>query len=220
MGFFDFLRRRPKYAYTQNEVEALETYIEQQYGKIETVFHEIKSPDIHLDIYVVKPTEEEDYYKLISMGVGAYSMQVPEKMRNLGMDRAELVMYLPADWKIQSIQEVDYWPIRMMKTVGRVPVRNHTWIGEGHSFGSEDGMPYAENTRLNSCFLLCARNRAGEICSQLLPSGKKVRFYQIIPAYREEMDYKVQNGSQALVQKMNENSIPLVIDPQRKNVCK
>lgn len=220
MGFFDFFRRRPKYVYGRDELEALETYIEQQYGKIETVFHELKSPDIHLDIYVIKPTQQENFYKLVTIGVGAYKMHVPQELQNLGIDRAELVMYLPADWNVKGNQEVDYWPIRMMKMVGRLPILHKTWIGEGHSIASEDGNPYAENTQQNSCFLLCSISQEGEEQSLLLPSGKKVRFYEIIPTYQEEMDYKLQNGCQALVQKMYENGITKTIDPQRKNVCK
>ena len=220
MSLFSLFRRRPKYLYTKNDVEALEAYITQQYGEIETVFHELKSPDIHLDIYVIKPTQQENYYKLVTIGVGAYQMQVPQELRNLGMDRAELVVFLPADWNVKGTQEVDYWPIRMMKTVGRLPILCKTWIGEGHSFASEDGNPYAENTMQNSCFLLCAMSGAGEHQSLLLPSGKKVRFYQVIPTYQEEMEYKLKNGCQALVEKLIENGIDMIINPQRKNVCK
>lgn len=220
MGLFSIFRRRPRYVYSKNEVEALEDYITQQYGEIETVFHELKSPDVHLDIYVIKPTQQENYYKLVTIGVGAYQMQVPQELQNLGMDRAELVTFLPADWNIKGTKEEDYWPIRMMKTVGRLPIWYKTWIGEGHSIASEDGNPYAGNTKQNSCFLLRSMSEEGEERSLLLPSGKKVRFYQIIPTYQEEMDYKLKNGCQALVQKLYENDIDMLINSQRKNVCK
>lgn len=220
MSIFSLFRRKPKYLYSQNDALALEDYITQQYGEVETVFHELKSPDIHLDIYVIKPTQQENYYKLVTVGVGAYQMQVPQNLQGLGMDRAELVIFLPSDWNIKGIKDVDYWPIRMMKMVGRLPIVCKTWIGEGHSIASQDGNPYAENTRQNSCFLLCSMSEEGEARSLLLPSGKKVRFYEIIPTYQEEMDYKLQNGCQALVQKLYENGITKTIDPQRKNVCK
>ena len=42
------------------------------------LFHEIVSPDIHLDIIIVPPTEKNNYYKLITMGMGAYGMNVPD----------------------------------------------------------------------------------------------------------------------------------------------
>ena len=48
-------------AYTEEEMEAVEGHIEQYFGTVENVFHELASPDIHVDICVVPPSEERDY---------------------------------------------------------------------------------------------------------------------------------------------------------------
>ena len=42
--------------YTEEEMEAVEGHIEQYFGKVENVFHELVSPDIHVDICVVPPS--------------------------------------------------------------------------------------------------------------------------------------------------------------------
>ena len=68
--------------YTEEEMEAVEGHIEQYFGKVENVFHELVSPDIHVDICMVPPTEERDYYTLVTMGMGAHRMNVPESWRN------------------------------------------------------------------------------------------------------------------------------------------
>ena len=47
--------------YTEEEMEAVEGHIQQYFGKFENVFHELVSPDIHVDICVVPPSEERDY---------------------------------------------------------------------------------------------------------------------------------------------------------------
>ena len=52
-------------------MEAVEGHIQQYFGKFENVFHELVSPDIHVDICVVPPSEERDYYTLVTMGMGA-----------------------------------------------------------------------------------------------------------------------------------------------------
>ena len=72
------------------------------FGEYEQVFHEIVSPDIHLDIIIVPPTEKNNYYKLITMGMGAYGMNVPDNFREYELERAELVLYLPPTWNIKS----------------------------------------------------------------------------------------------------------------------
>ena len=66
--------------YTEEEMEAVEAHIQQYFGKFENVFHELSSPDIHVDICVVPPTEERDYYTLVTMGMGAHRMNVPEEL--------------------------------------------------------------------------------------------------------------------------------------------
>ena len=55
--------------YTEEEMEAVEGHIQQYFGKVENVFHELVSPDIHVDICMVPPTEERDYCTLVTMGM-------------------------------------------------------------------------------------------------------------------------------------------------------
>ena len=43
--------------YTEEEMEAIEGHIQQYFGEFEHVFHELVSPDIHVDICVVSPSE-------------------------------------------------------------------------------------------------------------------------------------------------------------------
>lgn len=220
MSIIEFFRRPPKYRYTMEEIEALENYIQEQFGPIESVFHEKKSPDIHLDIYLFKPTPEDPFMKLVTVGVGAYTMNVPQEYKGLGMDRAELVITLPENWNVKNFDERNYWPIRLLKQVGRLPILCETWIGEGHTISSETPEPFADSTKLNSCLLIDAQNNDFQQMSVLLPSGKKIRFYNILPLYQEELDYKQKYGSAALVEELSHAGVGLVIDPERVNVCK
>ena len=72
------------------------SHFEQYFGKVENVFHELVSPDIHVDICIVPPTEERDYYTLVTMGMGAHRMNVPEELAEYKLERAELAIALPA----------------------------------------------------------------------------------------------------------------------------
>ena len=49
----------PQYYYTEKEMDKILAYIEKQYGESEVVGHEVLSPDIHCDIVIVPPTEEQ-----------------------------------------------------------------------------------------------------------------------------------------------------------------
>ena len=157
MGLIDKLKKKKTdhmYLYTDKELDLYEKYIEETFGHFHEVFHEIVSTDIHLDIIIVPPTDKRPYYKLITMGMGAYRMNVPDKWREYELERAELVLYLPSTWNINSSQEEDYWPIRQLKILARLPIECHTWLGYGHTVSSdEDNTPYASNTQFCSMML-------------------------------------------------------------------
>lgn len=212
----------PQYYYTEKEWEKVSAYIEQQYGESEFVLHEIVSPDIHCDIVIVQPTEEQPYYKLVTMGAGAYKMNIPQKLRSDVCDRAEYVVFLPKDWNLESNKEEDYWPIRMLKTIARLPIGSEDWLGYGHTLNmTEDGSPVAENTGLNSCILLSSIGRNEQFVKPLKLGlfGKKVAFYQLFPLYQEELEFKLKHSTDELIDRFGEDIDPIV-NIHRKNYCK
>lgn len=231
MGLFDKFKKKNKqsiadgademYLYTEQEINEYECYIQENFGEYKEVLHEIVSPDIHLDIILVPPTDEDPYYKLITMGMGAYAMNIPDELKGNDLEYAELVLYLPKSWNIKSSDEKDYWPIRYQKILGRLPLELNTWLGFGHTIhGNEDMAPFAENTELNSFVLLNACNLMYEALDLKLSSGKKINFYQMFPLYQEELDYKLENGLDALLDLFEEDDLLPVLNIKRKNYCK
>ena len=202
--------------YTEKEMEAVEGHIQQYFGEFEQVFHELVSPDIHVDICVVPPTEERDYYTLVTMGMGAHRMNVPEELAEYKLERAELAIALPKDWKLnqESMQDERwYWPIRLLKVLARLPIADDTWLGFGHTMDNEE--PFAENTKLCAAILIGPQGaeESNEVCT--LPNGEEVNFYQVLPLYAAELDYKLEHDADALLDKME--GISFVVNPARQN---
>lgn len=227
MGFFDFLKTgnsksadRPKYLYTETELNEYEAYVEKSLGHYDQVFHELASPDIHLDVIIIPPTEENPFYKLVTMGAGACPMNLPEPLKGSGLDYAEYVIFLPADWNLSSSDEKDYWPIRDLKNSARLPLYTDSWLGYGHTIqANEDGSPYAENTGFTATLLANAVGCDGKHLSLVLSSGKEICFYLLIPIYPEELDYKMKNGADALLDLLLEIPGFPVTDTHRENAA-
>ena len=115
--------------YEQEDWEAVEAHLEQYFGPCDNVFHEIMSPDIHVDIYIMKPTPERNYYVLSTFGMGAHRMNVPAELAEHKLERAEIIVTLPPDWQLGQEGEEWYWPIRWLKILARLPMRTAGWAG-------------------------------------------------------------------------------------------
>ena len=196
-------------------MSAIEQHIKNTFGEFENVFHELVSPDIHVDICVVPPSDERDYYTLVrwawvltdECAGGAGGIQA-------GAGRAGIA--LPPDWKLdgESMEEERwYWPIGLLKVLARLPIASDTWLGWGHTMDKQS--PFAAGTKLQAAILTGPQGveKGGEVCA--LPGGEEVNFYQVIPLYQDEMEYKMEHDADALLEKME--GISFVVDPTRRN---
>ena len=219
MGIFDlFKKKRPLFFYTKKEQEQYESYITQQYGPFTEVLHEIVSPDIHLDIILIPPTEKNPYYKLITMGMGAYKMNVPPHLAQNELERAELVLYLPPTWNIHSDKDEHFWPIRQLKTLGRLPINGNTWLGFGHTVSTDaENSPFAANTKFCSMMLVMATNQNQQVLDLRIDGLGKINMYQLFPLYKEELEYKQDAGAQSLLALFSNEDLLPVLNNSRRN---
>lgn len=213
----------PQYSYSEEEMDKVSDYIKQQYGEFDIVAHELVSPDIHCDIAIVPPTDDQPYYKLVTMGAGAFKMNVPEDLKSDVYERAEYVVFLPADWNIKSDKEEDYWPIRMLKIVARLPVSMDDWLFYRHTVNlTDDESPVAENTGFNSCVLFISFGKGNKPVEPLKLdlSDKEVAFFQLVPLYPEELEFKLEHSFDELEDIMDDDLYDPVVDIHRENYCK
>ncbi len=202
--------------YDKADMDTIEAHIETHFGKFDWIMHEtIPGEYVHLDICVIPPREDHNYYTLVTMGMGAYTMNAPEK----DTARAELLINLPPDWNLGEDAWEDehwFWPVGILKALARYPMLHDDWLGWGHTVcGSEDS--YTDNTKLCGVVLLSpgAFGDPALVCT--LPNGEPVNFYQVIPLYREEIEFKREYEVDRLLEKFPDELLE-VIDPSRPNV--
>lgn len=91
-------------------------HIEEYLGPIATTFHELVSDQVHIDIHIIAPTPERDFYTLITSGMSDKPMTVPEGGEDFKY--AELMICLPREWDIseKGIENANnYWPMEWLK---------------------------------------------------------------------------------------------------------
>lgn len=205
--------------YMEEDWNAVEKHIETYFGTYPTVLHERQSPDIHVDICIIPPSEQGNYYTLVTMGMGARVMNVPEELAEYKLERAELLITLPADWKLDEASMQDenwYWPIRLLKSTARLPLEQDTWLGWGHTVSLYEGETYAENTQLSSVMLVDPEAFGEDAFACRLSDGSQVNFYQLLPLYTEEAAFKVLHSAEELLDWMD--GVSLTVDVNRPNV--
>lgn len=133
------------------DVQAISEHIERRIGRIHKVLHEIVSDDLHIDIHHVKSSWLRRYEVLVTSGMSALPMNVSEASGEARF--AEILTILPRGWPLARedfSDERHYWPIRLMKTLARLPHYGKTWLGLGHTLANgeseEEIKPYAPGT--------------------------------------------------------------------------
>lgn len=205
-------------------IDLISRHIEQHIGPVHHVFHELVSDLVHIDILIVAPTKERNFYTLVTCGMSNLPMTVPAGAEDFRY--AELMICLPPDWKLseQSIQQEEhYWPIRCLKMLARMPHEYSTWLYAAHTIPNGDpAEPYASNTKLSGMMLSIPATveTINDFFTLTFSPDKKVHFFGLLPLYNEEMDFKLQHGADDLFAKLDKAGVTELVDIGRKNTCK
>jgi Suppressor of fused protein (SUFU) len=202
-------------------LDAVEGHVERHLGPIESVFHEIVSEDIHLDLLRVEPTEKRPFPAFVTCGMSAKPMTVPEGMEELRF--AELEICLPPDWPLTEEDfrdERNYWPLRLLKDLARLPHTYDTWLGFGHTMPNDDPpQPYAPGTDL-CCALIGPALWGGEDFQTLDRPEGPINFYGVFVIYADEMEFKLAKGADALGERFDRAGVSELLVPDRPSALR
>lgn len=229
MGIFSFFKSKKRDSHIRyskdnipNSVKGIDEHLNQFFDKNEdiVVLDEIESEVIHRDIFIIKSNKERPYHILLSCGMSAIPMKIPEDIES--SEFCEVMILLPKDWNIEYEffdDERNYWPFRLIKELMMLPHPNKTWLGYGHTFEYEENEEYAENVGFNSVILLNSIELSKEFTEIKLNDNKVIDIYTLIPLYKEELIFKKENGTSKLLEKFDDFDIDEIIKIGRKNVC-
>jgi len=202
-------------------IEEISNHIEKHLGPVETVFHELVSDKVHIDVHFVKPTQEFPYVRLVTSGMSDLPMSTPEDERI--PKYAELLITLPGDWRLVQKDMEDerwYWPIRLIKTLARLPHQHQTWLGWGHTVPNGDpSSRYAENTKFCGAIILPSVTVPEEFRTLSIPGVKTITFYSVVPLYEGEMNLKLRFGTDELLKRFDKHSVSDIVDLRRRDTA-
>ncbi len=206
--------------------EEISRYFEALFpGRESFVYHELISDLVHIDVNIMRPTEDKQYYVMYTTGMSDLPMSLPEEVSEKDDLRfGELFMFLPASWNPGNTGQLDsdipdseYWPIRLIKYLARFPHEYETWLGWGHTIpNGPNYSPLCEGTEMGGVVLV---QLGGDMEAMEAEDGSRINFFMVVPAYREEIEYKLEHGMNALDERFSEGNLPVVLDIHRPNYC-
>ena len=191
-------------------------------GRETTVFHEIISDLVHIDVNVMKPGKDDDCYVIFTTGMSDLPMTLPDSIKERDdLKYAELFMFLPLSWHPGEAYAIstqlpyeDHWPIEAIKFLARFPHEYKTWLGTGHTIpNGQNYEPFLDGSEM-SCFMLLDM---GDDYKIEMEDGTVINTYMVAPITRAETEYKLEHGMSALIDKFAEQDVQLVIDMYRKS---
>jgi hypothetical protein len=227
-------RRLKPFQHAEGDPEAIEAitrHITEHIGEPAFVYHEMRSDLVHIDVHVVPPRPERDMWTLVTTGMSDLPMNTPGHLASQRF--AELMVCLPSSWPLPEGGQIQgspleeerwYWPIRWLKLLARLPHEYSTWLGPGHTVPNGDPpLPYADETEL-CCMLVMAPATVEPEFWSLKRPGHAIHFYALWPLHRDEMELKLEQGLDALLDRLEALppdglSAAERIDPTRINAC-
>jgi hypothetical protein len=187
-------------------VEQRELAYERLMGReYEFVFHESEPAIPHVDVYVFSPTDDEDYFTLLTGGMSDLRMSVPENLESEGR-RAELVMF---------VDEPNQELVKVMRQLGHYPHDNNTWLGFAHTIPWQ--APLLPGSPLDTILLANTTVGGGEVGDDLVIEGDRVKLFQVAAITNAECQFKLEQGANALFDRFIERGAGLIIEPGRES---
>lgn len=186
-----------------------------------TVFHEIASLDFHLDVYFIN-SEKHSFNILLTSGMSLLEMSVPERVENPEQYKfAELMILLPKEiefGKFFPSENENDWFIGMLKETARFPHHYDTWMSIGHTLqATADLETYSGETDYVGVVILPSVTFAEDFTEIKVDDGL-INIYSVFPLYKNELEYKIANGYNALLDKLIEKNGKEVFDNNRENL--
>ena len=203
----------------EETINKVTQHIERYVGHDDNVYHEIISDAVHIDVHVVNPTSERNYYTLVTSGMSDRPMRAPKGAE--AFRYAELVICLPPTWRLDQASlknEDNYWPLRWLKQLARFPHKYNTWLFAEHTIPNGDpAEPFSPNTKF-SCMILSEPTLFHEEFARLtVDKSKTIYFLTLIPIYDSETNYKLQHGAEELLKKLFAAGVTELVDIQRSD---
>ena len=141
-----------------------------------------------IDILVVPPTPQRNYFTLATAGMSNQPMTTPTNLHQYRF--AELYMHMPANWNY----EIDPWPSELLVQLAQLPHKTNSWLGYGHHTSFDDLEAISAPSPFTGILLASSLFQREQFQTLQASPGKRIYFYNVCPLYADELKLAQQAG--------------------------
>ena len=188
-------------------MECREGHYQKFLGPIESpVMHSTDEKVPHIDIYQFGPTDERDFWTLITGGMSDVAQRAPELDPPIS-GRTEILLYAP---------EPQPWMFSVLKGLAGMPFDDDTYLHWGHTV--PNGQPMTAKPSLLTSFFFLPPYFEDDGFDTLTLDDERVDILWLVPITEAEREFAVENGSRALEEVFAEKELPRGIDEGRASL--
>lgn len=202
---------------------ANEFHLRRHLGDDYVTLSEQHSWGITLDLHVFAPSQAHPYVTVVTAGMSDVPMTMPPGYDG---ERLELLIGLPAGWPgldpvggpaLQN--EINYWPIRMLKELARIPHTYDSYLAWGHTIVDQDGALFHDSVDFSAALIGPPLGYPPELMRATTPVGD-TQYLAVFPITPAELAYKIAtpDGGNELLDHLGAGGFTAVVDPTRTDV--
>ena len=201
-------------------IRTVTRHVEKHIGPVDWVFHDMISDVVHLDLLWVRARPNAPYHTFVTCGMSEKPMNIPESA--VGFRHTELLLRLPASWKLES-EELEHdrniWPLFELGMVARMPHIYDSWLGWGHIVANGDPPELIPGSDRFAGAILALPSWLPREARRIRVDKKRlVRLFSVIPLDREELRCSATEEGTAVDHRFELAQLSDIVDVDRKTL--
>ena len=189
----------------------MERHLDRCFGRRRrSVFHELVSPIVHLDVHVVAPSERYPTWRLVTCGMAEKPMSTPPGFKH--SPYAELTIALPPELKLREIR----WAVELLYDMARSTHRASSHLWDGHTVSWTE--PIAPGASWTSVIVLPPSN-APDGFGEFTYGGNTVNILAVLPLHEDELELCLNEGAESLRDRLDAAGVTGVVDQARPSAA-
>ena len=222
MNLEDTIKHFQNKEYFDEHAQWIAEHVENLYPNEDVkVFHEFMSLDFKVHIYFIKP-KNCSFNILLTSGMSSLAMNVQDEVEDKENYKfAELIVMIPKNIEFAEVysgENKNDYIITILKQTAKFPHHYDTWLGIGHTIRyTEDLETYGNDTKFVGGIILPSATFEEDF-TQINKNGALINIYSFFPLYENELQYKIENGYNALIDLIIQANCKEILDNNRKNL--